>query len=251
LRTALSLLSLLSALRSKNIITSTRGLFHLTFSTGLSIISTCVGLLRGDNSADSIEQPADIEALWANLFQETPTWLSPKDVVDGLSLALNSLHSMSSYVPDTFQYTRAFGSLKAKFEVHFEGTGEARTTSAINTHKEQIPRQRFGTLESSDPQCSGVIGQPVTQGSEQDASELGRLQGGAISVPNAISLPAAADDTFSFDNYEAAMQTFPSVLDDFSGADPWGNMPPMEQLTFDLLDYTWEAPILWQNEEAR
>lgn len=94
----------------------------------------------------------------------------------------------------------------------------------------------------------------AAQSSEQDAGEpSGRLPGTATApFPNAITLPAHVDDTFSFDNYEEVMQTFSSALDGFSSsADPWAGMPPMEQLTFDLLDYTWEAPILWQNGETR
>jgi len=251
LRTALSLLSLFSALRSKKVITSTRGFIHLIFSTGLSVISTCVELLRGDNSTAPIEQPADIEALWADLFQETPTCLSPKDIVDGLSLAFESLHSMSGYVPDTFQYTRAFGSLKAKIEVHFESAGKARVTSAINTNGEQIPREQSGTAEHGNVQSLGATGQSVAQGSEQDTSGQERLHNHAMPVPDALSLPADIDDTLSLENYEQAMQTFPNLLDGFPSADPWADMPPMDQLTFDLLDYTWEAPILWHNEEAR
>jgi hypothetical protein len=57
-------------------------------------------------------------------------------------------------------------------------------------------------------------------------------------IQNTISLPADAND-----NYEEFMKTLSNDLEGLEDADPWVNMPSMEQLTFDLLDIPAERPF--------
>lgn len=237
LRTALSVISLFNGLRTNNVLTSTRGFIHLVFSTGLSIITTCQELLRGADTFDSMEWHSDIELLWAGLFQDTPTYLSPAEVVEGLSLALESLNAMSSYVPDTLQYTAAFRSLKSKFEIHLANAGIERTAAAINTKGDASGDERlgFGEMNSNTIQLPDMSNNATMNYLPDEPSTQG------IQMPDHLPLPA---EETGIDDLNTGDLSFPAIP---GGLDPWFGMPPMDQLSFDLLDYTWEAPVLWQD----
>lgn len=250
LGTALSLLSLFSIVHSKEAVTYTRGFVHLIFSTGMSIIHTCVELLRDSGAAASQNSCADIEAWWADGFQEISTCLSPHDVTDELSLALDLLRSMSNYIPHTLQYTQAFEHLKAKFEAYLRSIRHDRILRAINSESRRPTDIRIDENGSHDVHArTSTGGHGILEPAQDPSSHIG-LQGVVVPPPEGASLSIGMEDASLPNGHdEGANELWDFQFDLGDGADnnPWPYAPPMEQLNFDLLDYTWEAPILWQD----
>lgn len=234
LRLAVSVLSLYSTLRSNSIATPTRGSVHLIFSTGLTIISTCTELLRDGRGAGN--QQADVEVWWAQLFEEVCGPLSHQDITETLALTLNLLRAMACYVPDTFQYMQAFGFFKSKLEARLRSVAPESLMSAFNTRCEHGQEVRSDGPGMSNAQGSSYSSQANLPMRLEDPGGDNGMTGPTLLGTEAVPLPQALDEGSNNEDFYAHIQDF------------WSDLPSMDLLTDDLLDYTWEAPILWDSE---
>lgn len=244
LRTALSLLDVFASLRERGLVTYTRAFMHLIFSTGLTVTYTCVQLVAKQRAGGPAIGEDDTNDWWLELFRELPLITRPTETVDGLTTASKLLWWMSEHIPGTSQYAKGFDRLKSKFGWFLEGVPESVKAECFAGKR----------LLQSD---IGIRTQLDTPGSVLPAT-YGRSGTGwqtqGIAMPAQV-IPGDGEDVSGRrpsleENLESHSQPLPSWdaslwPQDIDETWSYLQVPPMDQYAYDLVDYAWEAPVLW------
>lgn len=240
LRTACSLLETFASLRAQGLVTYTRGYMHLIFSTGLTLTYTCVQLVAKQRAKGPAIDEEDVNDWWLDFFRELPVAIGPTDTLDALNTASRLLWWMSEHIPGTSQYSRGFDRLKNNFACFLDEISDS------------VKEECFAGKRSLQPDHGPQLhhGSPWTVSpAANDGSGAERQTRGVVIPAQMIPADVSEDATGIYGNradYPEALPSWDTSLWPQGDDDAWSYMQmPMDQFAYDLVDYAWEAPVLW------